>query len=203
MPRAASPQACNTCLLAQPRPPACPPTQPPLPSTYTRTRAQLTAIKGRRDAVAGELDALRARESEGRSDIPGLIAERKEASEVIGALRKKQADVRDAFNAKWQARGLALRGLRLRRGGRGPVRVCRAVAAGLRCAAPLPPPRTRRELAGGGGMQPQPARLWMLHMGEARRRQLHAAAALDLLRAPFATLGETHLAPLPATTLPL
>jgi len=34
--------------------------------------------------------------------VPALIAERKEASEIITALRKKQGEIRDAFNARWQ-----------------------------------------------------------------------------------------------------
>ena len=59
-------------------------------------------------------DAARPRDTGAHRDVPGLIAERKEASEIITALRKKQSEIRDAFNAKWQvgaARGRRLGGL--------------------------------------------------------------------------------------------
>ncbi|KAI8466860.1 MAG: hypothetical protein J3K34DRAFT_524188 [Monoraphidium minutum] len=63
---------------------------------------ELNGLKAKREGINGELDALRSKDNESRSDVPTLIAERKEASEIITALRKKQSEIRDAFNAKWQ-----------------------------------------------------------------------------------------------------
>jgi predicted nucleic acid-binding Zn-ribbon protein len=75
-----------------------------LPTPPPTARRQLNAIKGKREAVNAELDALRSKETEARSDVPALIAERKEISEIITKLREKQGEIRDAFNAKWQVR---------------------------------------------------------------------------------------------------
>jgi hypothetical protein len=88
-----------------PTPPTVPSPIQPLtdtpPTPHPTPHSQLNAIKAKREAVNGQLDALRSKETEARSDVPGLIAERKEASEIITALRKKQGEIRDAFNAKW------------------------------------------------------------------------------------------------------
>jgi uncharacterized coiled-coil DUF342 family protein len=54
--------------------------------------------------VTSELDALRDKQNDARSDVPALIAERKEASAIIDELKKKQAEVRDKFNQQWQVR---------------------------------------------------------------------------------------------------
>jgi len=74
-------------------------------------RPQLTAIKVKREAITSELDALREKQNDARGDVPALIAERKEASEVITALKKKQGEIRDAFNEKWQVRAGGLIGV--------------------------------------------------------------------------------------------
>lgn len=64
--------------------------------------SQLDGVKAQLDAENGKLQSLRAEQAEARSDIPGLIVEKKELWEVIQALRDKQREIRAAFNEKWE-----------------------------------------------------------------------------------------------------
>lgn len=63
---------------------------------------QIDGVKAAREAESAKLDALRAEQAEARSDVPGLIVEKKELWEVIQALRDKQREIRSAFNEKWE-----------------------------------------------------------------------------------------------------
>jgi uncharacterized coiled-coil DUF342 family protein len=63
---------------------------------------QLNGIKAAQDEEKAKIDSLRQKENDQRSDIPGLIVERKECWEVVEALKKKQKEIRDAFEGKWQ-----------------------------------------------------------------------------------------------------